>query len=115
MTKFTTLAPVRVRTSSGDAAFFIPNSSTMLEADPQFAGKWITLGEGVEVTLCAKFEKTDTFMLAVTTPAFEDEDTGDKIPAITNGIVLRRRAFEALVDACTPKEDAPDAEEGSEA
>lgn len=99
MTKFTLTSDVSVRTSSGEAAFYIPNSDVLLEADPQLAGRKVTLTEGTEITLCAKFEKTDTFMLAVTTPAHCDPETGDRIPSMLNGVVLRRASWEKVLKA----------------
>lgn len=107
MIKFTLTDAVRVRTSSGEAMFTIPGTGVVLEADQQFAGKWITLPEGSEVLLCAKFEKTDTFMLAVTQPALVDEDSGEEvIPALTNGFVLRKLGFEAVLAKADFEEEA---------
>jgi len=106
MTKLSTLvltlvltAETRVRTSEGKALFYIPGTEVELDADEAYAGKWVHLPEGTEVKLCATYEKTDTYMCAVTFPAHVDEDVGDRIPAMTYGMVFRQKTWDKLQSA----------------
>jgi len=93
---FTLAASTRARTSEGNALFFIPGTETALNAHEEFAGKWVHIPEGSSIRLCAVYEKTDTYMCAVTFPAHTDEDVGDRVPAITYGMVFRAKTWAKL-------------------
>jgi hypothetical protein len=99
MTNVNTLAltaTTRVRTSEGNAFFFIPGTETALTAHEDYSGKWLHLPEGTEIKLCAVYEKTDTYMCAVTFPAHVDDEVGDRIPSMTVGMVFRQKTWDKL-------------------
>lgn len=112
MSKFVLAQVARVKTASGEAQFCLPG--TDIQLDNELGGKWLSLPAGTEVEVCAAFPKTHTWMLAVTIPAHEDED-GVFTPALTNGIVLRKLAWEHLVEAIQEPEVEADTEVADEA
>lgn len=95
--------PVRVTTASGEAQFMDPVSGALLENSYKKQG--LDLVEGATVTLAAKFEKTDTFLVAYTVPAHSDSETGDRIPALMTGLVLRRASWNKVLKAGVPVAD----------
>ena len=102
-------------------------------------GKWVKLPKGSVVTVCAAYEKTDTWMLAVEIPAsavaeyIEKNTTKEHRPTLAAGqilgLVLRRMAFNTLCESGNVSEaqavtvasstettggEVPAADEGSE-
>lgn len=68
-------------------------------------GKWIRIPKGSVVTVCAAYEKTDTWMCAVQIPEsaladFNKASNTDFKAGQILGMVLRRMSFDALKDAC---------------
>ena len=120
MLDFILTAPLRVRSSKGVACFTIPGTGVVLEADQDLAGHWLNLPEGTRVQACATFEKTDTFLCAVTLPAHDDDETGDWVPSVLNGVVFRRGAWTHITEAAASAdfesvdEDRGEAESESE-
>ena len=98
------LADTRVRVSSGDAQFLLPISSddgtTEVKTldNTSHGGKWLNIPAGSRVTVCAAYEKTDTFMLSIREPA------KDGIEAKPYGVVLRQQSYDRVVAGCTPKD-----------
>ena len=83
-------AETRVRTSDGEASFFLPTSKGLIELDNDaLGGKWVKLQAGSLVTLVARYEKTDTYLAAITT-------VKDGEPNI-QGVALRRMAWNNVV------------------
>lgn len=81
----------RVRTSDGQASFFLPTSNGLIELDNDaLGGKWVKLQKGSLVTLVASYEKTDTYLAAVTT-------VRDGAPHI-QGVALRRMSWSNIVN-----------------
>jgi len=95
---FRTVSDCRVKTSAGEASFFFLSEGRILELDNQLGGRWLKIPEGSTVTLCASYDKTDTFMLAVTMRRTQDG------PRVMNGIVLRKMAW-ANLRAVAPQTD----------
>ena len=96
---FRTVSDCRVKTSAGEASFFFLSEGRILELDNQLGGKWLNIPAGSTVTLCASYDKTDTFMLALTSRV------GENGPRMMNGIVLRKMAW-AKLQASAPQEDS---------
>ena len=96
---FRTVSDTRVKTSAGEAQFFLLDGDRVLGLDNQLGGQWLNIPAGSRVTLCASYDKTDTFMLAVTMR--RDQDS----PRVLNGIVLRKMAWTNL-QASAPQEDS---------
>ena len=91
---YTTLSACRVRTSEGEACFLAPaknskSKPTILHNDKPKV--WVKLPIGTKFQLCAKFEKTDTFMVQV---EIADGKGGHEAPI---GIILRRMSYVNLV------------------
>ena len=83
-------AETRVRTSDGEASFFLPTSKGLIELDNDaLGGKWVKLQAGSLVTLVARYEKTDTYLAAITT-------VKDGEPNI-QGVALRRMSWNNVV------------------
>lgn len=90
MNTYKLLAETRVRTSDGEASFFLPTSKGLIELDNDaLGGKWVRLQAGSLVTLVARYEKTDTYLAAVTT-------VKDGEPHI-QGVALRRMSWNNVV------------------
>lgn len=106
-TSFTIAEAVKVRASSGDAAFpniFAPGSPAI---ENDFDAEWVTFDAGTQFGLIASIDKTDTFIVAV-----EGEDDEGKLGMFAaRGLILRRMSFEKLVKASAVDagdvEDAP--------
>lgn len=86
----TVLSEVRVRTSEGEAFFFTPpnGSKKSVQLGNGIPNKWLKIPAGTEFQLCAKFNKTDTFMVALLT-----------VGNAPIGIVLRRMSYAKLLES----------------
>ena len=67
----------------------------IVELGNSVPNRWVLLTKGTEVTLCAFFRKTDTYLLAVQEPS-----VGDQTKPVY-GMVLREMSFQNLVAAAT--------------
>lgn len=97
---YTIISEARVRTSEGEACFLAPaknskSKPTVLHNDKPKV--WVKLPVGTKFQLCAKFEKTDTFLLSV---EIADGKGGHEAPI---GIVLRRMSYQNLLGGLVEK------------
>jgi hypothetical protein len=104
MNTFKTNKDVRVKTAGGEAQFFIPGPIGLVELSNELGDIWLTVPKGSEITLCASFEKTDTYLIAATMTL---EGT-----RLMNGIALRRMSWSKLAAAAVvPKAKSAPAED----
>ena len=90
MNTYKTKSEIRVRTSDGEASFFLPTSKGLVELDNDaMGGKWVKIPAGSLVTLVARYEKTDTYLVALT-------QIKDGAPNI-QGVALRRMSWNNVV------------------
>jgi hypothetical protein len=107
--------PVRLRTSEGEASFLYPQKDesgnmTLVPLTNNVGGRWLKLPIGTEVTLCAAYHKTDTWMLAVQLPPLEEGGTRPPV----QGMVLRLMSWDNLVAATLGYDDVvPEPADGS--
>lgn len=91
MNTYKTTSEIRVRTSDGEASFFLPTSKGLVELDNDaLGGKWVRLPAGTLVTLVARYEKTDTYLAAITSI----KDSAVNI----QGVALRRMSWNNIVN-----------------
>lgn len=91
MRTYKTTSEIRVRTSDGQASFFLPTRNGLVELDNDaLGGKWVKIAAGSHVTLVASYEKTDTYLAALTT-------IKDGAPHI-QGVALRRMSWNNIVN-----------------
>lgn len=86
---------VKVRTSSGLGRFLFIHEREIIPLKNTLEGRWLALPRGTKVTLCAFYEKTDTFMCAVQVPR-RDRPGEFEAP---EGMILRRMSFDKLNNA----------------